>query len=68
MISDKGLVTQKAIVDVVVKAAASAGTDENYGVIGVSGSWEDDGDGVVEDANDLYVCTGGASTTLYVRA
>jgi hypothetical protein len=66
-ISDRGLVTQKAIVDVVVRAAASAGTDENYAVIGVSGAWEDDGDGVVEDADDLYVCTGGASTTLYVR-
>jgi hypothetical protein len=66
-ISDKGLVTQKALVDVVVKAAASAGTDENYAVIGVSGAWEDNGNGVLEDG-DIYSCTGGASTSLYVRA
>ena len=66
-IADRGLVGQSATTDVVVKATASAGTDANYAVVGVSGVWLDDGDGVL-DGDDTFLCSGIATTLLYVKA
>jgi hypothetical protein len=65
-IADRGLVGQNAITDVIVKAKATAGTETNYAVVGVSGVWDDDGDGSV-GTEDSFLCSGIAQTTLYVN-
>jgi hypothetical protein len=62
----KGKVNQKAIVDVVVRAAQDATRGVNYQVVGVTGSWEDDGDGLVNSA-DTFECSGVAFSSLYVH-
>ena len=39
--------------------------DQNVAVMGITGMWDDDGDGVVEDT-DTFVCLGNATTSLYI--
>lgn len=63
----RGLVDQKSTTDVVVRAASDASTDTNYAVWGVTGVWDDDGDGIVETQDD-FLCTGLATVSLYVEA
>ena len=60
----KGKVKQTATVDVVIKAAqgATAGSEP---VIGVTGSWADNGDGIVSGA-DTFVCSGASTSSVYV--
>ena len=65
-IRDRGQVDQKAAVEVGVKAIASAATG-NQTVIGVSGSWADDGDHVIEAADTFY-CGGIVVSNVYVNA
>lgn len=64
-IANKGQVSKKVIVQVGLKATNDA-TDAAIGVTGVTGVWEDDGDGVLNVA-DTFVCTGIASTTIWVE-
>lgn len=64
-VNDHGNVNQGTVATVQVKAKASATTDENYTVFGVTGMWNDDGNGVPE-AGDGWWCTGLASVALYV--
>jgi hypothetical protein len=65
-INDKGAVNDEAVVKVVIKAKASAATATSNAIFGVQGTWTDDGDGVVNDA-DTFTCMGIASSSLYVR-
>jgi hypothetical protein len=60
----KGKVKQAATVDVVVKATQSA-TDGSEPVIGVTGIWNDDGDGIV-NGPDTFVCSGASTSSVYV--
>ena len=64
-IPDRGRVEKKALVQVVVKATAGAGTGTNYGVVGISGQWDDDGDDVV-DTDDTFSCFGFATSSVHV--
>jgi hypothetical protein len=64
-IRDRGRVEQKATVDVVVKAKASATTGLNSTIFGVPGRYQDDGDGIL-DSGDSFQCWGLASSSVYV--
>lgn len=64
-VSNKGKPAKKVIVEVGLKApndAANAG----IAVTGVTGMWQDDGDGILNVA-DIFVCTGIASTSVWVQ-
>jgi hypothetical protein len=65
-INDKGLVDDKAIVQVGIKAKASAATATSNAIFGIQGTWVDDGDGFMNSADNFY-CMGIASSTLYVK-
>lgn len=60
----RGKVSQAATVDVVVKATQAAATGP-WPVIGVTGIWNDDGDGIVNGA-DSFVCSGASTSSLNV--
>jgi hypothetical protein len=63
----KGKVNQKAVVDVVVRAAPNADRGISYQVLGVTGSWDDvDDDGIVE-STDNFLCSGFSTSSLYVH-
>jgi hypothetical protein len=65
-VSDKGLVSKTAQIQVNVKAKNSATDDENVQVVGVTGMWDDStGDGVSGD--DGFQCTGNGSAELYIK-
>ena len=64
-VNNKGQVSKRATVDVVLKAKQGAAPDQNVAVMGITGMWDDDGDGVVEDT-DTFVCLGNATTSLYI--
>ena len=65
-INDRGLVDDKAIVQVGIKAKASAATATSNAIFGIQGTWVDDGDGFLNSADDFF-CMGIASSTLYVK-
>jgi hypothetical protein len=68
-IADKGLVAKKVVAQVVTRAKASAVSDTNHSVFGVTGVWVDNtSSGVVgsPDAADTYYCSGIATSNLYV--
>ena len=64
-VNNKGQVSKRATVDVVLKAKPGAVSDQNVAVMGITGMWDDDGDGVVEDS-DTFICLGNATTSLYI--
>lgn len=66
-IRTKGKVNQTARVDAVVKATQGATTDTSHSVIGVTGIWVDDGDGIVNDV-DTFICSGAGTSSIYVHA
>lgn len=66
-VGDKGQVSSKVVVQAVVKAAADAGVDSNYTVLGVTGQFVDN-DANGPDTGDFFGCTGIASVSLYVAA
>ena len=65
-INDRGAVDDKAIVQVGIKAKASAATATSNAIFGIQGTWVDDGDGFMNSADDFF-CMGIASSTLYVK-
>src|SRR5262245_53617537 len=60
--NDKGKVNKSSVIEVTIKAKASAVTvGRNYAVMGVAGAWLDDGDGIpeaVSTSDDGYICWG----------
>jgi hypothetical protein len=60
--NDKNKFEKKAVIDVVLKAkAAEVNIGSNYSIMGVVGSWTDDGDGNPEasgSTDDAYQCWG----------
>ena len=62
----RGDVNEKVHVDVALRSAADAPVN-NYGIFGVTGVWDDDGDDVI-DTGDTFDCTGIASVGLYVAS
>jgi len=66
-ISNRGDVNHKATVDVAVKAKASAARNTNSTTMAITGLWDDDGDGVVESDDDVFLCTGNATASVYVN-
>jgi hypothetical protein len=60
----KGKVKQAATVDAVVQATQGA-TEGPWPVIGVTGKWVDDGDGLV-NAVDTFTCSGASTSSVYV--
>lgn len=64
-VANKGKPAKKVVVEVGLKAPNDA-TDTGVGVTGVTGMWQDDGDGILNVA-DVFVCTGIASTSVWVE-
>ena len=62
---DHQAVTQKSVIQVVVKAKGTATHQDTVTVVGLTGAWLDDGDGIV-NAPDTFACTGNASTSLFI--
>jgi hypothetical protein len=67
-VADKGKVNTEVLVQTTIKAAPAAQTDVDYQVLGVTGKWLDDGDGIVEAADDSFFCTGFGLVNIYVNA
>ena len=65
-INDKNNVNKEVIVQVGLKAVDSAGAGVEP-VIGVTGAWSDDDDGVPE-ASDSFICTGVSQVFVHVAA
>ena len=59
-------VDTKAVVQVGIKATSGAATATSNAIFGIQGTWEDDGDGVVNSA-DTFACMGIATSMLYVK-
>ena len=66
-VNDRGLVEQKAVVDVNIKAKAGASTGTAYQVMGIAGAWIDDGDDIV-NGTDTFFCWGFGTSALYVKS
>jgi hypothetical protein len=64
-VANKGQVNKKVIVQVGLKAANDA-ADTVVGVTGVTGMWSDTGNGV-PGPEDAFICTGIASTSIWVE-
>ena len=65
-INDRQLVGQTSVMEVGLKALSAATRKDNVSVIGFTGAWIDDGDGLL-NAPDTFVCTGNGSTFLYIK-
>jgi hypothetical protein len=65
-VNDRGTVGTKSVVEVGINVKAGASGDDTTSLIGVSGSYSDDGDGTV-DSGDSFTCAGVAQVALYVR-
>jgi hypothetical protein len=65
-IGDKGLVAQKAITTVGLKARATATHGDTVGVVGIAGIWVDDGSGTL-GPEDVFACTGISSSSIYIQ-
>lgn len=63
----KGKVNQKAVVDVVVRAAQNATKGTSNQVIGVTGSWDDSNDDGLVNSADTFLCAGVSTSSIYVR-
>jgi hypothetical protein len=70
--NDKNKFEKKAVIDVVVKAkAAEVDVGSNYSIMGVVGSWTDDGDGTPEDSgstDDAYQCWGISTSSVIAKS
>ena len=64
-IADKRAVTKTSVIDVGIKATSGATPDDTVNVVGLTGAWVDDGDGII-NAPDSFVCTGNASTSIFI--
>jgi hypothetical protein len=64
-IGDKQKVSTSTTIDVVVKAIKAAPKGDFALVIGTTGAWIDDGDGLV-NSPDTFICTGNASTYINI--
>ena len=65
-IADKGLVEQKAVTTVLLKAKAAATSGDTVGVVGIAGVWVDDGNGTI-GPEDAFLCTGISSSSIYIQ-
>jgi hypothetical protein len=61
-----GNVNKTATVDIAFKAKAGAANEVSVNVMGITGAWDDDGDGVPESADDSFYCTGNATTNVWI--
>ncbi len=64
-VKDKGAVKQKVLTQVVLKAKASAAHNTAHGIVGVTGVWADNDNGVV-DSGDTFSCTGISTSSMSV--
>ena len=65
-VNDRDRSKKDVIVQIGLKALASA-TPGDYGVVGVTGAWVDDGDNNPE-STDAYLCTGVSQVSVNVKA
>ncbi len=65
-VNDKQLVSQTVAIQVGLKVKAGAAHHDNVSVIGLTGAWSDDGDGIV-NAPDTFLCSGNATTFLFIK-
>jgi hypothetical protein len=63
----KGKVNQKAVVDVVVRAAQNASRGASNQVLGVTGSWDDTNDDGLVNSADTFLCAGMSTSSIYIR-
>jgi hypothetical protein len=59
-------VNQKAIVDVVVRAAQDADPPTSQ-VVGVTGAWTDSNDNGIVESTDSFACSGIGTSTIRVH-
>jgi len=64
-IADRKAVTLTSRIDVGIKAKGTATPNDTVNVVGLTGAWVDDGDGVI-NAPDSFICTGNASTSVFI--
>ena len=64
-IADRKAVTLTSRIDVGIKAKATATPNDTVNLIGLTGAWLDDGDGIL-NAPDSFICTGNASTSVFI--
>jgi hypothetical protein len=62
-----GNVNKVATVDVNLKAKGTSAGSTSVNVMGITGAWDDDGDGDPE-ATDTFYCTGNATVNVWVKA
>jgi hypothetical protein len=68
IVRDRAMVEQKALVQVGIKATASATPGNLYTIIGISGAWIDDGDDIPENnADDIFFCNGIGTSAVYIK-
>jgi hypothetical protein len=65
-IADKGLVAQKAVSTVALKAKSAATSGDTVGVVGIAGVWVDDGSGTL-GPEDIFFCTGISTSSIYIQ-
>jgi hypothetical protein len=66
MVNDKQLVDQTVSIAVKLAVRTTATRHDSVSVIGITGAWSDDGDGILNSA-DSFMCTGNATTSLFVK-
>jgi len=66
-VNDKNKSKTDVLVEVGIKANGTA-TDGDHEVIGVTGAWFDDGDGIPEGGDDTFACLGSGQVSVNVVA
>ncbi len=66
-VRDKGLVDKKAVVEMLVKAKATASSDTLHVLFVVTGIYDDSNDDGIVDSADAFLCGGLSSASLYVK-
>ena len=64
--ADKQLVGKSAVVQVALKAKATAAHHDNVTVVGIFGAYLDNGDGIINPA-DSFVCGGIGTSAVYIK-
>ena len=66
-VNDRGKVNKDVVVQTGIRAVPGATSDTSAQILGVSGGWQDDGDGIPEPGDDAYNCGGFGMVNLHVR-
>ena len=65
-IGDKRDPSKTSVIDVGIKAISAATSHDTANVVGLTGAWVDDGDGII-NGPDSFICTGNATTSVFIK-